>query len=236
MTEGRTTLANKGAFMFDIHQTILRDDEADEDRVQEYIEGLSAAFAASPEAQAVYQEHGDQGWTSFMLEYAINHLGVTPPEMTVRDLQEILFDLFPRKVSTEPESAPGIIAELRALWTFLHRQYGLTNAPKILGVLTDGAVRRLQGELANPANYGMAKSMFMLGQRSGFDMTTQEGLDEFMAFYNSRLAGGLPPDLGGAFPLPPFPDLPPSPLSHKEREKKRKQRKAQRQARKRNRK
>jgi hypothetical protein len=228
--EGRTT-------MFDVRQPIHdRHGEIDGERVEKYIDGLMAEFVASAEAQPVFDQYGNSGWPAMMMEYAINYPGLTPPEMSPADFDEVVFALFPRKVSTGPESAAAIVAELRAFWRFLQRQYGLANAQPILASLTDASVRRLERELANPANFGMAKSFVMRGMQAGFDMTTQEGIDEFTAAYNSSLPGGG----GGAFgDIPresPFPELPPSPLSHQERAAKRKKRKSQRQARKRNRK
>ena len=77
--------------------------------------------------------------------------------------------------------------------------------------------------------------MFMLGKQAGFDMTTQEGLNEFMTVYNSGLAGGGARENADLLPPISYLDFP-SPLSPKERADKRKKRKAQRQARKRNRK
>ncbi len=221
--------------MFDIHQPIHdQHGEIDEERVENYINGLMNEFVASAEAQPVFDQYGSSDWPVLMMQYAIDYLGVTPHKMSLRDFNEVVFELFPRKVSTEPETAPSIVAELRAFWSFLHRQYGLTNAVPIAASLTGTAVKRLERELANPANYGMAKSFFMRGMAAGFDMTTQEGLNEFMAAYNSGLSGGaseiediaLPPSIG---------DLP-SPVSPMQRAEKRKKRKAQRQARKRNRK
>ncbi len=224
--------------MFDIHQSILdRHGEIDEERVEKYIDGLMEEFVASAEAQPVFDQYGNGGWPALMMEYAINYLGVTPPKMSLADFNEVVFQIFPRKVSTPPESAPAIVAELRAFWHFLQHQYGLANAKPILASLTDAAARRLERELANPANYGMAKSFVMRGIQAGFDMTTKEGIDAFTAAYNSSLAGGGEEEIDDI--LPPFPfvtELPPSPLSPKERAAKRKKHKAQRQARKRNRK
>ena len=223
--------------MFDIHQPLCDDDgEITAERVEEYINGLLEEFAASAEAKPVFEEYGDPGFAGMMLQYAIDYLGKTLPEMTLAHFNEVVFGLFPKKVSTEPESAPVIVAELRAFWSFLQRQYGLPNAGPILASLTNSATRRLERELANPDNYGMAKSMFMLGLQAGFDMTTQEGINAFMAAYNSSLPGSGA-DEDADLLLPPAGwVLPPSPLSPKERAEKRKKRKAQRQARKRNRK
>ncbi len=223
--------------MFDIQQSIEdRDGEIDERRVDKYIDGLMREFVASAEAQPVFDQYGNSGWPALMMEYAINYPGLTPPAMSLADFNEVVFQLFPRKVSTPPESTPSIVAELRAFWSFLQRQYGLANAKPILASLTDASIKRLERELANPANYGMAKSMVMRGMQAGFDMTTQEGTEQFMAAYNNNLLGGggsafedIPPELLEV-------ELPPSPLSPKERAAKRKKRKAQRQAKKRNRK
>lgn len=223
--------------MFDVHQSICDGDgEIDGERVDKYIDGLMEEFVASAEAQPVFDQYGNGGWPAMMMEYAINYPGLTPPEMSPADFNEVVFELFPRKVSTEPESAPAIVAELRAFWHFLQRQYGLANAKPILASLTDASVKRLERELANPANYGMAKSMVMRGMRAGFDMTTQKGLEEFTAAFNSGLPGGGGSEFEDIPPELPFVELPPSPLSPKERAAKRKKRKAQRQAKKRNRK
>src|SRR5205823_983078 len=114
-----------------------------------------------------------------MMEYYFNYLGGALPSMSVRDFNEVVFQLFPRKVSTEPESAATILAELRAFWNFVHRQYGLKSAERILATLDGGAEARLRKELADPSNYGMAKSFFMAGLKAGYDMTTQEGMNAF---------------------------------------------------------
>ena len=221
--------------MFDIHQTIYdRHDEIDERRVEKYIDGLMREFFASAEAQPVFDEYGDSGWPALMMEYAIDYIGVTPAEMSLADFNEVVFDLFPRKVSTEADRAASIVAELHAFWKFLHRQYGLANAATIVASLTDAAAKRLERQLANPANYGMAKSFFMQGKEAGFDMTTQEGINDFMAFYNSGLPAGRAGEIEDIPPPISYQDFP-SPLSPKQRAEKRKKRKAQRQARKRNR-
>jgi len=43
----------------------------------------------------------------------------------------------------------------------------------------------LQAELADSSNFGMAKSLLSQGKDAGFDMTTQEGLNQFMLSYNA---------------------------------------------------
>jgi hypothetical protein len=183
--------------VFDVHQPVYdRHGEHDEAKVKRYIDGLMQEFANSPEAQPVIEEYGPLNWAAMMMQYALDYLGATPPKMSLRDFNEVVFSLFPRKVAVEPESAPEIIAELRAFWTFLQRQYGLKNAAQILASLNAGAADRLRAELANPANYGMAKSFVTMGQQAGFDMTTQEGIAAFMQAYNSGVLGRHMPFVG----------------------------------------
>ncbi len=227
--------------MFDIHQSIHHScGELDEEKAQEFTRHLIGEFAGSPEAQPLIERTGGVGgWVDMMFHYHFGYVGGPLDRMTTRDLREVLFELFPRKVSTEPDSAPEIIAELRAFWQFLQRQYQLPSAPDMVALLDDQAESRLRAELANPANFGMAKSFFMQGQQAGFDMTTKEGSEAFMTLHNivqmAKLGvpiPGLGKDLGG---LADIPFAPPSPLTHQEKAKKRKERKAERKARKRNR-
>jgi hypothetical protein len=229
--------------MFDIQQTIYDEHgEHDEEKVGEYIDGLMQEFAASPEGKGLLDAGKDLGWAGMMMEYGINHIGVTPATMSPADFNEIVFDLIPRKVSTEADSAAAIVEELRAFWQFVQRQYGLAIAAKVLEALGPSATDRLYRLLADPSNFGMAKSFFMQGKNAGFDMTTQEGLDEFMLAYNSQiLARGGPAALPPEFPPPAGPESkvlgpPTGGLTPKQRAERRKAHKRQRQARKRGRK
>jgi hypothetical protein len=53
-------------------------------------------------------------------------------------------------------------------------------------------VARLERELADPENFGSAKSMVMLGMERGFDMSTEEGINAWFSQYNQEL-GYAPP-------------------------------------------
>lgn len=225
--------------MFDIHTSIHdRHGELNDRKAAAYRDGLLDAFANSPEGQALGVPVG--GWVDLLFEYAFEHLGVAIPAMTTADFEEILFDLYPRKVSTPAESAGVIVTELRAFWQFVHRQYALPNAAALLAVLDGGAERRLYEALDNPQNYGMAKSFMMQGLSAGFDMRTPEGLAAFQAAYNARLGGlggggGLMDADDDLPPLETGPSVTPEKL-RQEKDRKKQARKAQRQARKRNRK
>src|SRR5947209_13399700 len=97
---------------FDIHQRVTdRDGMPREKIAYQYKEQLVNLFEQSPEGQTLHDEGIEAGWTSLMLDYGLDYLGKTPPQMSHGDLSEILFDLFPRKVSAEADEAPHIIRE-----------------------------------------------------------------------------------------------------------------------------
>ena len=220
--------------MFDFYQSIYDEhDEQDEDAAYDYVHGLMAEFVESPEGNALLEVREHLGWAATMMEYATNHIGVSIPKMTTRDFNEVLFELFPQKVSVAAIKAGEIVAELRAFWSFVLRQYEARTARDILAILDDRATHRLQALLADPGNFGMAKSIVMMGIEAGFDMTSQAGMEQFMAAFNARLLG-RPMDR----PMQPhFMFEMPSPATHAgdALKQKRKDRKRQRVAKKRNR-
>jgi hypothetical protein len=220
--------------MFDIHQSIFDEvGEGDSERRQVYLDGLLGAFVKSAEAQELGPEARPGHYSDMFLRYDFDYLGVPVPELSESDAREVLFELIPRKVSIEPIKAHAIVVELRAFFTFLDRQFGLRNAKRIAAMLDDKAERRLREELADPANYGMAKSFVMQGIEAGYDMTSPEGMNAFMEVFNQRLLSARMP---AQLPLRPiiFGDFGPE-RDRAEVNKRRKARKAQRQARKRNR-
>jgi hypothetical protein len=167
----------------------LRDDDDDLD-FDEFEEELLEGFAESPEAGAL---PFGIGWSPLVLEYGRDYHGITIATMTADQFEDIVFGVFPRKVSCEPTEARPIVEELRAFWTFLKR-LGLEQAEACIRLLGANAVAKLERELSNPDNFGMAKSFFMAGRSAGFDMSSEAGTAAWMAAYNARIAGG--PALG----------------------------------------
>ncbi|HEX4202821.1 MAG TPA: hypothetical protein VHZ51_01190 [Ktedonobacteraceae bacterium] len=187
---------------FDINEAVF-DEQGTylEEPALRYEQALMDQFAASPEGQAIKETETELGWARAMIHYAINYPGVTPATMTANDLEEVIYDLFPRKVITERGDGAEIIQELRAFWHFLQREYQLPQASQILARLTPQAARRLERALQVPANFGMAKSFVLMGKQAGFDMESPEGMHAWVEAYNATVAptmaaapgyGGLP--------------------------------------------
>ncbi len=177
---------------FDINEAVF--DERGtylEEAALRYEHALMDQFAASPEGQAISQTGTELGWAGAMIHYAINYPGVTPPRMTVSDLEEVIYDLFPRKVITERGDGAEIIQELRAFWHFLERVYQVPQAKLMLARLTPQAARRLERVLQEPTNFGMAKSFVLMGKEAGFDMESPQGMQAWVQAYNATVAPTL---------------------------------------------
>jgi hypothetical protein len=217
---------------FDIRQHVFDATTGEylEDVALAYQEELLARFEASPEGQAYHNAGHEFGWSNPFLHYGITYLSVTPPDMTPAHLQEILFDLFPKKVSVPADAAPDIVHELRAFWSFLQREFSLKNAAACLKILDEKAAQKLEAAMDNPANFGMAKSFMMMGQKRGFDMTSEAGVQQWMETYNAELAAGT------GQPLPLSQAMPGSPASRSKKTQSKNKRKMQRNSRKTNRK
>ncbi len=184
---------------FNIHQQVFnRDGRPLEKKASQYQEQLLQLFEQSPEGQALRDEGIEAGWASMLIDFGMNYLSVTPPQMAPHHLREILFELFPRKVSAAATEVPDIICELQAFWQFLQREFHLENAAACLSMLDEKAVRKLKSEMSNPANFGIAKSFVMMGMERGFDLSSEEGINEWMANYNAEIAAGT----GLRIPLP----------------------------------
>jgi hypothetical protein len=168
--------------------------EAQEDALEAYYKRAWDTFSKSSEAQQAIERFGDLRWHSSLLEFGINYLGESVDAMTCDSVQAFVLDYVPRKVSTEASAAASIVGELTGFWQYVDRVYKLPEAKAIVAWLqTDGLVHRLEAELSDSSNFGMAKSFVMQGQQAGYDMTTQEGAKKFMAAYNASLSPSVLP-------------------------------------------
>jgi hypothetical protein len=171
---------------FDINEDFFDvDGELDDVKFQEWSNCLQNQFADSPEFGSLPED--GCGFVDCLLQYSVNYLNVTPATMSVVDLNEILFDIIPRKVMAEPEDAAGIIAEFNAFFRFIQREHALAGAKKLADALNDKAVTRLTKMLDDDSNFGMAKAFFAKGKAAGYDMTSQDQLNQFAMAYNSSL-------------------------------------------------
>jgi hypothetical protein len=197
--------------MADLFEVGMQEEVDDESRA-DLEEELLLRFEDSPEAQAL----AELSIAPLVLDYAASYFNATIATLDAHELREIVFGIIPRKVSIDAAAASGIIAELRAFYSFLKREFALKQADACLRELGSDAVKKLSAALSDKRNFGMAKSLFMTGAEAGFDMRSQKGIDAWM-----RQASSMPPD---SLPLP-F-GIPARPTSRPDASAKKKERKA----------
>lgn len=174
---------------FDIHQLdhMAPDSERAEAAFEAFQQALLERFAESPEGQERLKADPDMGfWAAQLMYYGYQYEGRAVPQMTVGDVQTVVTELFPRKISLHsPAQADDVFPELVAFWKYLKREFCLPQAEAVLEFLRE-VEPDFPGMMNDPSNFGMAKSFFTMGEAAGFDMTTREGLDAFMVAFNTR--------------------------------------------------
>ena len=181
---------------FDIHQLDGLEYDEGEAFFETYQETLVGLFLEAREGQPFVEAYSDAGfWSSQLIFYGYGYMGVSIPEMKLRDVEEIMTDLMPRKISIlSAEDAKGAVPELIAFWQFLLREYNLPQAHRIIRYL-EKIKSHFPSMMMDSGRFGMAKSFFMAGQEAGFDMSSQEGMDSFMHTYNDHLAKPIEPEI-----------------------------------------
>lgn len=173
---------------FDLHRLDTLDHDDALAFLGDYIDILIERFAQSPEGQAHTEAYPDfGGWIRPLIELGYTYEGFTLPKMTQRDVERLMESLLPRKITVlDAADTEDAIPELVAFWSFLQREYNLSNAASIMTYLR--SIQDQFGEwMMDPARGGMTKNFMMAGMKAGFDMTTQEGLSAFQQVYNAKI-------------------------------------------------
>lgn len=181
--------------VFDINQLENIDDDSDgEEELAEYKDALLEQFSKSTIGQAFIKTHMKTrigSWTEEIIRYGYLEKGITIPRMTVEDVEEIVKHEFPRRITifTE-EQADDAISELVAFWQFLQSEYQLPSSDKILEFLNRIKPKFLE-IMTSSGDFGMAKTMALMGHAAGFDMTDEQEIGRFMMSYNAGIMDGL---------------------------------------------
>lgn len=209
---------------FDL-RTELRDqdDMLDAGWLDDFARALLELLRASPEGQDL-----DGDWLATTIQFAARYLDVPIAQVGAPELRELLFDLFPRKLSVPPESATEIVAELRTFWRWADAEFGLETATECLAVLRPGVEGVLERALRDREQHGPAKSLVMGAVAAGYDMSSREGVAKFIADLD---AGKLDRRLAATEGIP----LPPERRASPGKAQKKKKRKSEKKSRKQNR-
>jgi len=157
----------------------LRTDEEgfyDAPLVRKLEKELLDEFKSSPEARAAQ----DDFLLRIALEFSISYYGVTLPNLRPYQLKEMLVVHLPREVNIRASQAKRVLGDMQAYYEFLRRRYELSSATACIEALGGETLRLLYKALADVHNYGPAKSIVMAGLKAGHDMTTEEGVSNWL--------------------------------------------------------
>jgi hypothetical protein len=190
-----------------------------------------------PRTSAIW--HSGDFVASTMLEWKGSYGDGCLGRWTAEDLAEFLLDHFPRKVSATQETLDAVVTCAIAFLGFLDARGSLSGEPleqleEVCLSLREPFLERV----ADPAGWGLAKSMAMQMLTEGIDLDDPGALEGWMEDFNARpreqrdaiIGGAADRMLQGASPAPRGGSRPAERPT-----KRRTQRKAQRSARKRNR-
>jgi hypothetical protein len=164
-----------------------------------YLQQAQEAFSKSSEGQLVSNNIGNLNWHRCLLDFGlVMHIEIVDT-MSLETVQDFVLNHVPRVVTIEPEMAVELVWELAMFWQFLNREYKLPQAQEIFDWLTqDGLIGKVEAALGDESHFSIVKSMVMKGIRAGYDMTTTEGVNQFMLARHQSVADGLSDALAGA--------------------------------------
>jgi len=151
------------------------DGEIDEVRFDRYRSALMTRLAAREEISDEVLAAAEM-----LVEFAAQFHGATFGKITIEQLHALLLDTIPAQLAVEPDEAGRIIAAARELMRFAGEELGSTAAAGALALLDTAFEQRLARELGNPANFGMGKQLVMAGIAAGFDMSSEQGVADFV--------------------------------------------------------
>ena len=125
------------------------------------------------------------------MQFLFDYIGVLPWNCDEGDIVELLDELLPRKLSLgDPEKEANSIPEVLYLfWPFLEREFDVKNSKDICEQLEDyrGCYVDI---MTDSSRFGIAKGFMSQGSDMGFDMTSQEGMEEFRLLHNKVMTFG----------------------------------------------
>lgn len=170
----------------------------DEDAFYETRDRILDEYVSHPEGRA----DGDTFVASLMLQYKWGYADGRIFHWGRPDLDGLLLDYFPRKVSIGPDEAAETTQDAARFLAWLDRRGLLTGEPlRVLETRLTQLVEPLAAALADEGGFGLAKQLGMRLADAGVDLTDPEAVQAWVEAYNAGLGDGTSdpldlPDIG----------------------------------------
>jgi hypothetical protein len=202
-----------------------------QDKNQDQVENWWNEFAETQHFSGLSEAEKDHA--SFIIsaftDYMFGYEDQTPDNWSVSGMRSVCLEILPRKVTAEEDCFEAIAPVLGCFFRFLAEKDYQRQAGKLAeNVIT--LKSKILVAAKNPSNWGMAKSLAMMAERAGFDISDPTQSEAFISRYNEQVSTGLiTPQFTGGFPVDR------SVNAQRAAEDRKKKRKAQRDARKKSR-
>ena len=163
-------------------------DEYSDDIMQEIFETIecwcdafseTAAFKALPEEAQKNVCFINSAFGEHMYNYHLE----TPGTWSVAGLDEVITDIFPRKISADESTYLSVEPVLREFFKYLGNMGYIKNADTLTKALKKAAPRMLK-KSKDPSNWGLAKRFVMSAMESDVDITDDTEMQKFLNAYN----------------------------------------------------
>ena len=161
-----------------------RDSEDDECWADELTDRFMASEAASELDIELFE---DAGFIAYhVLKYAWSYVGSSPEELDEFMLEEVLLEIFPRKVTAERELFEKVAPVTEFFLKWLESEGILANTASLIEAV-HGWTDKIVANGMNPKYWGMAKSFMMQARVDGVDTEEEQAIQRYIAEYNLRL-------------------------------------------------
>jgi hypothetical protein len=161
-----------------------REYEDDEQRSEELTDRFMESEAAGKLDPELFE---DAGFIAYhVLEYAWAYVGSSPEEFDKFTLEEVLLEIFPRKLTAERDLFEKIAPVTACFLKWLESEGILADTVGLIKT-----VRRWKDAIVangmNPKYWGIAKSLMMQARADGIDTRDELAVQRYIAEYNLRL-------------------------------------------------
>lgn len=155
--------------------------------IKKYTEAFSASeqFLSLPHYLKKEAVSDAETFLEFLFNYEIDNL----EEIQPHHIKIVLTQIFPRKISAEPEEFCNFIPILVSFFEFLKAKSLVKEGLALIKAVKDSEQEMLKNA-KDPKYFGMAKSFVMQMKKEGVDFDNQEAIDQWINNYNQRQ--GLP--------------------------------------------
>jgi uncharacterized protein YecA (UPF0149 family) len=181
--------------------------------IQDTVEKWCDAFAETSHFKNLPESVREESWfiTSVFGEQMYNYPFETPKEWSVSGLNEVIMDIFPRKITADASMFKAVEPVLTAFFQYLNEMGHIENADTLIKALKKAAPTMVK-QATDSSNWGFAKQFAMAAMKERVDFEDKEAMDRFTEMYNAQITssttfpapqiGGFTPKVGRNEPCP----------------------------------